>query len=181
MHCPQCTGYRLEPKELEKGLIAAGCSKCEGAMLSLLNYRFWAEHQKDETIEKVEVEAVDDLAEGAEKAKVCPKCTRLMTKFKIDLGTANKLDLCVHCDEAWLDKGEWRLLKQLELDGKLPQIFTDAWQKGLRKEKTLNRVKERYIDMIGKSDFEKVDDFKAWLLAHPNKKEIKQYLITQYD
>ena len=181
MHCPQCKGYRLEPKQLENGLIAAGCSKCGGALLSLMNYRFWSENQPAATEEKVSLDTVGELAEGKEKAQVCPKCARIMTKFKIGLASANKLDLCTHCDEAWLDKGEWRLLKQLELHGKLPQIFTDAWQREIRIERMQNLVKQRYVDMIGEEDFEKIDAFKQWLNKHPDREEIKQYLITSYE
>lgn len=181
MLCPQCKGYHLEPKQLENGLIAAGCIKCGGALLSLNNYRFWSDNQAKEAVDKVSVDPITDLAEGDEKAKSCPKCSRIMSKFKIGLKTANKLDLCTHCDEAWLDKGEWRLLKQLELHGQLPKIFTDSWQRELRKESMQNLVKKRYVDMMGESDFDKVQVFKDWLHQHPNKEEIKQYLIISYD
>ena len=40
MECPQCKGYHLEPRELEAGLIAGACPKCDGALLSLMNYRY---------------------------------------------------------------------------------------------------------------------------------------------
>ncbi len=181
MQCPQCKGYRLEPVQLENGLIAAGCSKCGGALLSLLNYRFWSQNHQTDSDEKVSLDTMSEVAEGEEKAQVCPKCARLMTKFKIGLASANKLDLCTHCDEAWLDKGEWRLLKQLELHGKLPQIFTDAWQREIRKERMQNLIKQRYVEMVGAEDFEKIDAFKSWLNDHPNREEIKQYLVTSYE
>jgi Zn-finger nucleic acid-binding protein len=181
MRCPQCKGYDLEPKQLENGLVAAGCSKCEGALLSLINYRFWSEHHQEVKEIKVSVDVTDELDEVNDKACVCPKCSRLMTKFKINLSTANQLDLCAHCDEAWLNKGEWRLLKQLELHGQLPKIFTDAWQRNLRIQRMKNVVKQRYVDMIGSERFERVEDFKQWLDQQPEKEEIKQYLITTYE
>ncbi|GAA3924599.1 hypothetical protein [Litoribacillus peritrichatus] len=181
MRCPQCHGHDLEPKQLENGLIAAGCQKCEGAMLSLINYRFWSENHQEITEEKVNVDVMEQADEQHEKAQVCPKCSRLMTKFRIDLSTAQQLDLCTHCDEAWLDKGEWRLLKQLELHGQLPKIFTDAWQRKLRIQRMQNVVKQRYIAMIGEDRFQQVDDFKQWLDQQPEKDEIKQYLITTYE
>ncbi len=178
MRCPQCKGYDLTPKQLENGLVAASCTKCDGALLSLVNYRFWSENHQQGEEEKVSVDVVDELDDIDEKACVCPKCTRLMTKFKIDLSTANQLDLCTNCDEAWLDKGEWRLLKQLELHGQLPKIFTDAWQRNLRIQRMKNTVKQRYIAMIGE---ERVENFKTWLDLQPEKEEIKQYLITTYE
>ncbi|OZG71792.1 hypothetical protein BTA51_19380 [Hahella sp. CCB-MM4] len=173
MHCPQCPGYTLEPRLLEENLLAASCPKCEGALLPLLNYRHWVQ-QQNEPVEKVEVEV---LPEDSDHAKVCPKCSRLMTKFRIDLSTQNKLDLCTHCDEAWLDKGEWKLLKQLELAGQLPKIFTEEWQRELRRQQQINRVNQRYQESIGEEDFEKVREFKSWMLQHEKQVEIRQYLL----
>lgn len=180
MKCPACHGSDLEPKQLEDGLIAASCSKCDGALLSLINYRYWAQHA-ELAKEAGELESLEASGDTEEKAQVCPKCARLMTKFKIGLMTANQLDLCSHCDEAWLDKGEWRLLKQLELHGQLPKIFTEAWQRGIRKERMYNLVKQRYIDMIGTEDFDRVEQFKQWLDQHPNREDIKQFIVTSYN
>ncbi|WP_020407894.1 zf-TFIIB domain-containing protein [Hahella ganghwensis] len=173
MHCPQCTGYTLEPKLLDENLVAASCPKCEGALLPLLNYRHWV-NQRDADVEKVDVEVI---SEDVEHAKMCPKCSRLMTKFRIDLRTQNKLDLCTHCDEAWLDKGEWKLPKQLELAGQLPKIFTEEWQRELRRQQQINRVNQRYQNTLGEEDFEKVRLFKEWMEQHDNTAEIRQYLL----
>jgi Zn-finger nucleic acid-binding protein len=174
MKCPQCKGYQLEPKEIESGLIAGSCVKCEGSLLSLMNYRFWADQH-------IEVEAVDDgevIAEDCAGAKACPKCGRLMTKFQIGGESGNKIELCTGCDEAWLDKGEWQLLKKLDVHDKLPKIFTDAWQRNIRIERQEKKLKARYQYKLGVEDFDKVDGFKQWLDQHPEKSEIKQYLIT---
>lgn len=181
MKCPACHGSDLEPKQLETGLIAGSCQQCDGALLSLINYRFWA--QNSELSNEVNEESVSvDVPEATEeKAMVCPKCARLMTKFKIGLMTANQLDLCSHCDEAWLDQGEWRLLKQLELHGQLPKIFTESWQRNIRKERMYNLVKQRYVDMMGDEDFDRVEQFKQWLDQHQNREDIKQFLVTSYD
>ncbi len=177
MHCPHCQGYTLEPKLLEENLLAASCPKCEGALLSLLNYRHWVQQQEHPT-QAVTVEVMPEDSEGANS---CPKCTRLMTKFRIDLSTANRLDLCTHCDEAWLDKGEWKLLKQLELAGKLPKIFTEEWQRDLRKQQQVNRTNARYEKSLGTEDFSKVKDFRDWMVKHEKTAEIRQYLLLPID
>jgi Zn-finger nucleic acid-binding protein len=178
MKCPQCKGYELEPKELEPGLIVGACSKCSGTLVSLLNYRFWADQQKPDTTESLN-EIVE--TEDNSKAQVCPKCSKLMTKFQIGVEASNRLDLCTGCDEAWLDKGEWILLKHLDLAGKLPNIFTDAWQRNIRLERQEKIHKKRYESLLGTDDFAKLDIFKQWLDQHPDKAQIKQYLITNLD
>jgi Zn-finger nucleic acid-binding protein len=174
MDCPQCKGYSLEPKEIEPGLVAGVCAKCEGALLSLMNYRFWLDQQG----EVEPSEAVDTVTDDNGKAKACPKCSRLMTKFQIGAAAGNRIDLCSGCDESWLDKGEWRLLKQLDLHDKLPKIFTDAWQRNIRKERQEQIHKQHYEKLLGAEDFLKLDEFKIWLDQHPEKDRIKQYLIT---
>ena len=178
MKCPQCKGYELEPKELEPGLIVGACSKCSGALVSLLNYRFWADQQSHENVHKIE--AVDKVvdAEDNAKAQVCPKCSKLMTKFQIGSDASNRLDLCTSCDEAWLDKGEWSLLKELDLADKLPKIFTDAWQRNIRLQRQEKIHKQRYENLLGTEDFASLNAFKEWLDQHPEKEAIKQYLIT---
>ena len=178
MDCPQCKGYQLEPKELEPGLVAGSCTKCQGALVSLMNYRFWADQQEpaETKVEEAVIESEDN-----NKAQVCPKCTKLMTKFQIGTGSSNRLDLCTGCDEAWLDKGEWKLLKQLDLADKLPKIFTDAWQRNIRLERQEKIHKQRYEKLLGVEDFSRLDEFKQWLDLHPEKGQIKQYLITNLD
>lgn len=174
MDCPQCKGYQLEPKEIEPGLIAGACPKCDGALLSLMNYRFWADQQSmNEGVDDAEVVSEDNT-----KAQVCPKCTRLMTKFKVGVKTENRIDLCSGCDEAWLDKGEWQLLKHLDVHDKLPKIFTDVWQRNIRLERQQQFQQARFEELLGVDGFERLDEFKKWLDKHPEKSSIKNYLIT---
>ena len=159
--------------------------KCGGALLSLLNYRHWSEHHNvDHDVEKVESLTVEDEDIGADdnnSAQLCPKCGRMMTKFRIGLESNNRIDLCSGCDEAWLDNGEWRLLKQLELHEKLPKIFTDEWQRSIRQQRQQQVVKSKYTELLGEEDFRKVDEFKNWLDQHADKATIKQYLIINYE
>lgn len=181
MKCPQCKGYELEPTELEPGLLVACCQKCSGTLVSLMNYRYWADQQKQNTTQSEafnqDAVAVDDNG----KAQVCPKCSKLMTKFSVGSGASNRLDLCTSCDEAWLDKGEWSLLKQLDLSDKLPKIFTEAWQRNIRFARKEKIHKKRYEELLGGDDFETLDAFKQWLDHHPKSAQIKQYLITNLD
>lgn len=175
MNCPQCKGYRLEPKELELGLLGAGCIKCEGVLLPLMNYRYWLDQNPavDQTVQDIVVEDSGDI-------KACPKCSRFMTRFQVGADTANRIDMCTGCDEAWLDKGEWELLKQLDYHGQLPKIFTDAWQRNIRLKKQENTQKERFRELLGEHDFDKVDVFKQWLDQHPDKSQIKLFLQMSF-
>ncbi|WP_206019569.1 hypothetical protein [Pseudomaricurvus alkylphenolicus] len=181
MNCPHCKDVRLEPKELELGLVAASCSQCGGALLSLMFYRYWLEHYAAKEAAEEQPDSPEPVeAEDTQSALCCPKCTRLMTKFQVGPDTDHRLDLCTTCDEAWLDKGEWRLLKQLDLHGKLPKIFTDAWQRNIRLQRQEQRQNERFRDLLGDEDFERAEAFKQWLNQHPNKIQIRQFLSIEF-
>ena len=127
MHCPACRTTRLQPARLEDGLLGHDCAQCQGTLVSLLHYRDWAERQPAHET-SVELAAEAEAGETSH-ALSCPKCAKLMSKFQISGARANRLDLCGTCDEAWLDSGEWQLLKALELSQRMPAIFTDAWQR----------------------------------------------------
>src|SRR5690606_5331415 len=81
MHCTSCKGSNLEPQELEPGLIAAVCQQCEGALVSLMNYRFWVDRYGSHA-DKVEVLA-EEIPDEQPGVRACPKCTRLMTKYQM--------------------------------------------------------------------------------------------------
>ncbi len=177
MNCTQCKGYRLAPVSIDEGLVAAACPKCEGVLLPLINYRYWIDQNID--VDKGDLD--DVVVEDVGKAKLCPKCSRLMTKFQIGAESNNKIELCSYCDEVWLDKGEWQLLKSQDNHTKLPSIFTDAWQRNIRIEKQKENLKEHYRQQLSPDDFDKLDVFKEWLDQHPNKHQLRQYLITNFE
>ena len=175
MRCPKCRNVDLKPTKIEESLPAMGCPTCEGSFLSLLYYRDWAER-------RVAVETTaDDRAEVTEDvdtrtALSCPKCAKIMTKFSVSGAVTNRIDLCGSCDEAWLDGGEWRLLKSLELAHKLPNVFTDQWQRQIRSEKMEALKVDRLRKVVGDSDADKAVEIKNWLKDHKSKATIVQFI-----
>lgn len=157
---------------LEPDLVAAGCGQCEGVLLPLLNYRYWLAKQSKEVSTNFEIDQVEDT----QRALICPKCTRLMFKYRIDLDQSNRIDVCAGCGEVWLDKGEWELLKALGLYERLPDIVTDRWQKNLAQQHRKERQEERYKNLLGDMAFYKAADFKMWLEQQDNKHDIVNYL-----
>lgn len=177
MDCPRCTKTCLEPRELDDGLIVAGCPRCRGSLLSLLNYRYWRDrHDGDEG---VAAEPVAKLAEDSQSALMCPKCQRMMMKYQVAADESRRLDMCISCEEAWFDEGEWHLLKQLDLQDQLPAIFTDRWQRNIRERRATLRKEERMRDVIGAEDFDKVLEFKKWLVEHSKEGDIRRFLSSK--
>lgn len=175
MKCPTCKTVELLATKLEEGLPAMGCPQCEGASVTLLYYRDWVERTTAEELSE-DLPAGAAIAVDSPQALVCAKCSRLMTKLSISGATDHKLDLCTSCDEAWLDGGEWQLLKSLKLAREIPSVLTEAWQRRVRSELMQAKRKARFEKTIGVEDMKKVEDFYQWLSQHPKRTEIRFYL-----
>lgn len=173
MHCPACRTTRLQPTKLDGGLLAHGCAACSGALVSLLYYRDWAERSPQEP-QASEV-AVSEAGDS-QQALTCPKCSKLMGKYQISGTRANRLDLCGSCDEAWLDGGEWELLKALELSQRMPAIFTEAWQRRVRQQASEEARRQRFTRLVGEEAINRADEVRAWLNDHPQRRELLFYI-----
>jgi len=172
MKCTQCKEHSLEPLEVEEKLLAAACQNCEGLLMPLLNYRYWLSSHGKVNPTEFEIDQVEDN----HQAVICPKCSRFMLKYRIDVDESNRIDFCANCGEVWLDKGEWELLKALGLHDKLPRITTDSWQEHIRAQFKKDRLEGRYKSMLGEAAFYKAADFKMWLDKQENKQDIVNYL-----
>lgn len=176
MQCPKCRNIDLKPTKLDEGLSAMGCAQCEGAIVSLLYYRDWVE-RTGSCHETPSVELLKGFdSEDTQAALSCPKCRKLMQKFRISGGSSNRLDLCTSCDEAWLDGGEWALLKALELSKEMPVVFTEHWQKKVRDEVSEDIRRERFLKILGRKDLDKADEFREWIKSHPRRHDIIFYV-----
>jgi Zn-finger nucleic acid-binding protein len=175
MKCPKCKTPDLKATRIEEGLPAAGCPSCSGALVSLLYYRDWAERHQSEPMDVAHAKVADDVQDTS-VAIMCPKCARLMMKYKISGLVSNRLDVCISCDEAWLDGGEWALLKALELASKMPSIFTDAWQRNIRRQVAEGTRRSILTRLIGAPNVERVEEIRKWLDGKPFKKDVLAYL-----
>jgi len=161
MKCPHCRTTDLKPTMIEEYLPGMGCETCHGSLVSLLYYRHWAETQKAPAPDPGASTAVETT--DTTTAITCPKCERVMSKYKLTGRVSNRLDVCSTCDDAWLDGGEWQLLETLQLSLKLPAIFTDTWQRRVRHEITEETRRGILTRMVGEDGAVKVDAFKEWL------------------
>lgn len=175
MKCPLCKTSDLKPTMIEEYLPAMGCGTCHGSLVSLLYYRHWAETQKTPSGEP-ENTAATFGATDTTTAITCPKCARVMAKYQLTGRVSNRVDVCSTCDEAWLDSGEWELLEALQLSLKMPAIFTDAWQRRIRRELTEETRRSILTRMVGEDGTARVEEFRAWLAKNKHKSHIMAYL-----
>ena len=175
MKCPHCKTPDLQPTMIEDYLPGMSCGTCHGSLVSLLTYRHWAETQKSQAATPAP-SAVAPETTDTTTAITCPKCERVMMKYKLTGRVSNRVDVCATCDEAWLDGGEWELLEALQLSHKMPAIFTDSWQRRIRRELTEDTRHSILTRTVGDDAAARIEEFKAWLATHEHKSFILTYL-----
>ena len=174
MNCPSCKSkHTFKPIKLNGSLPARECPECKGILIDLLSYRAWREKWQDieESIDPV----VSEVANSS-SALLCPKCSRVMLKYRIGSKSRNTVDVCSNCDDAWLDNGEWELLGALALQSKLTNIFTEPWQQRIKAEQIENQQYERDAALIGSEEMTKIEELISWLDGHPKRQELLRIL-----
>ena len=176
MQCPKCDSHRLFPTRLELDLAAYQCKRCQGHLVALIAYRDWMErHQLPEVEESVALQLADTTT-----ALQCTRCNRLMTKYGYDLA-GHKLDYCSHCDDVWLDAGEWAYLRAIKLAGELPAVLTAPWQRKLKQQRYEKNSAEQWKKKIGSNSYDRVAAFGQWLWSQQSAKSIIDYLSIPRD
>lgn len=170
MKCPVCRYESLVQSQLEKDLKSLHCNLCHGNRVELEDYITW-DFAKASTVKEDFEEASPDVKE----AKICCKCNKIMSKFKVTSKVTFSLDRCMACGGVWFDCREWDLLKKEGLVDKLNYIFTSAWQEKIRKEKSAETLELLYKNKFGE-DYEKIRSLKQWLNSYEHKKDFFAYL-----
>lgn len=181
MKCPRCKTTDLLPTMIEEFLPAMGCDSCHGSLVSLLHYRYWAENQKLASAPAPTATsdaAIPDATDTATAIR-CPKCERIMMKYKLTGNVANRIDVCSVCDESWLDGGEWELLEALQLSTRMPSVLTDAWQRRIRREVSKDTRRTVLVRRIGEEGTRRVEEFKAWLDGSDHRSDVMAYLYRK--
>lgn len=183
MQCYHCKTTALKPTQLEFGLPALRCPQCEGTYLDLLTYRAWQENfasQATSQADNPEDTPVISELSNTETALLCQRCHKFMLKYRINNQQDNTVNVCHTCDDVWLDRGEWALLKQLNIEDKLTEVMGEPWQHKLRQQSQQQAFRHHFQKQFSE-DFGKIDDFAQWLQQQPNKAQILHYLAHSKD
>jgi Zn-finger nucleic acid-binding protein len=169
--CPQCADSPLVHTLLADNLAAYSCGKCLGTLVSLVSYRAWRESSGRSSLPAAEPAVPASEVADSTGAKKCPKCRSLMSKYRISAEKSNRLDYCAHCEEVWLDDGEWELVESLAASGDFTRMFTQSWQYAVRGNMSQQMEEQRLRELLG-ADYERVAEFGQWLQAQPARTEI---------
>jgi Zn-finger nucleic acid-binding protein len=169
--CPQCDQSVLVHTLLTDNLAGYSCGNCLGTLVSLVAYRVWRERAARGELLITPAATADIAAPDSIGAKKCPKCRSLMSKYRINSEKTNRLDYCPHCEEIWLDEGEWQLVEGLVASGEFTKVFTQAWQYAVRANITDAMEEQRLRELLG-TDYGRVTAFAEWLQSQSAKPEI---------
>ena len=176
LNCYKCVGKTLLPAKLDNTLSALTCNTCEGTYIDLLSYRTWLENHPTVDSESTTPQTVSaEETDNTDNALICQRCRKFMLKYRINNEHKNTINVCHTCDDVWLDRGEWSLLKYLNMQDKLTTVMSEPWQQQLRNQDREQSFKNIYQQKLS-TDFDKVEDFASWLSEHPKKSDIQHYL-----
>ena len=175
MLCCSCHTGTMLPTRIDQGPAGYLCNQCGGALLSIAPYLDWVRSQAASTdfnvdsrpVQSETVAEFEGAAHDTKRALGCPKCSRLMLRFNVLADKAHGLDFCFHCEEVWLDSGEWQYLKSLGLHTAITRISTDPYQRRLREQAAEESAQQRFRSLIGDESFGEAQRFAAWLKEQP--------------
>ncbi len=175
MICPVCTDRPLEPHSLFPTLPSRRCTQCRGNWISGERYYQWLDHP-DRSSADVSADVVDATRPESTKAKLCPECGRLMTRYDVGKGVAFQIDRCGNCAGIWLDAAEFESLRSLGLADQIHFVFSAAWQAGLLREKQTRARNQILLERVGQADFDEITRVRNWLASHPHRRMLLTFL-----
>ena len=177
MRCSSCKTGTLLPTRIDDGTGPAGyqCNHCQGALLSLAPYLDWARGQAS-MAEPSAPAAFDGESVDSKAALAGPNCSRIMLRCNMLADKAHGLDYCFHCEEVWLDHGEWQYLKSQGLHTRINSIATEPYQRRLREQALRDAGLQRFRQNLGDAAFAQVQSFAQWLQTQEQADAILRYL-----
>ncbi|EEF62285.1 zf-TFIIB domain-containing protein [Pedosphaera parvula] len=176
MNCPVCQTRTLATHSLDQDLASWRCDSCQGQWINSFQFSKWIEQHRFGHRVEGPVQTFELASNETKSAKVCPECSRIMTKFKVGNSLPFSLDRCGNCGGIWFDKNEWEMLQGSNLRDEIHLIFSAAWQHRVRHEEQVRHLEELFKERVGEADFAEIKRIREWLKKHPHRQELYGYL-----
>ncbi len=179
MNCPVCPNQSLVPTDSPSDPLTHVCPSCRGRFLAFNDHLAWLERTSTGPVRPPEVIPTLPAStppEPARKARVCPHCSRILTRFRISLDLPFTLDRCATCAGVWFDAPEWQLVHDSKLLPGLHHLFNDTHQHKLATEERRRLHDARCRTIVGDESFDRIRAFKQWVDAHPHKDVLMAFL-----
>ncbi len=176
--CPACKKETLAYHQLEANLGASKCTKCAGIWINSTQYEHWLNALSQRPSTPASADGGVRLSSGERpKAKFCPQCKYILTKYKVGHGVDFSLNRCAHCGGMWFDQNEWEILASRNMHVNVHSIFSASWQQSVRSEEHQAAMTEIWRDLLGEADLAEIKRIKEWLQNHPQAPTLYAFLL----
>jgi hypothetical protein len=178
MKCPRCKTPDLRPTLIEEYLPAMGCDTCHGSLVRCCTTGTGRKRRSllrapDEATIPPDPVATNDTT----TAIICPKCARVMQKYKLTGTVANRVDVCSTCDEGLARR------RRMGIAGSAAARVTscrrsspDHGSGAFRREQSEGTRRAILVRMIGEDGATRVEEFRDWLARNQHKSHVLAYL-----
>jgi hypothetical protein len=166
----------MERISLEDGLIAFQCPESGGVFLPTESYFRWLSRQTHRLPHLPICEGdVEEVIEDDNSVKICPESGQIMQRFKVGHGFSFFLDRSPS-GSIWLDKGEWKALKDRQFHDELHLIFTAPWQDKVRADRKVEVERESLVAKFGSDLLARIEALREDLSEHEHRDFALAYL-----
>jgi Zn-finger nucleic acid-binding protein len=173
--CACSRGAAFVSHELGEGLFALRCPDCRNVLVSLAEFWRWRARHVPDWNEKMP-EPVYSEGETASRARTCPVCQRIMTRYRTGGAKSFWIDHCAACELVWLDAGEWEVLEEEGLAPYLDTILDESWQKRILALRNAALSETLLRTRFGEATLAEIRRFKQWMNAQANARDILAFL-----
>lgn len=159
---------------LEDGLAAYRCPETDGIYLPIASYLRWIASQPSR-LPHVPPSGEESVEEEPGPARLCPETGTIMSRYRVGHGFRFTIDRSI-TGGIWLDAGEWEALRARNFHDELHFIFTEPWQRAIRREEAASGSAERLEERIGPEFAEELALLRDRISASPHRAEILAFL-----
>ncbi len=164
----------MEETHLDGELHAHLCKDCGGHWVDANDYQSWLAQHGETLPEREDVGPATTVTEE-QQARLCPGCGVIMLKWQVGHGLSFNLDRCSRCGGLWLERDEWRALKEKNLHDEIHRVFSSAWQSEERQSQMRAKLESVYRERFAE-EYDRVESFREWLQAQDRTDQILAYI-----
>lgn len=183
MQCPKQKPISLIDAVLEGELPIKLCPDCQGNWISAHDYHLWQDHYAHLNPEAVPKRVTVDYSPSSfdTKGALCPECNAYLARAKVNAKNPFYVERCVKCGGIWCDRGEWDVLRLMDMHIAIDQFFSSEWQARMKEREYLERERRATIEKLGEELAQRVFELAELLANHPNGDFGVAYLMRRFD
>lgn len=177
MQCPACQSVlQAVPAGGDEPPVYR-CASCQGVWVDSNEYLQWVVGRSAPA--PVELAPEHDPVSDSANAKLCPKCQRFLTRYRILPEARFQVERCATCNGVWFDQAEWEVVREHRLQDKVNLLFTQPWQARVRAVEARRAMERLYLERFGADTYERIQQMRDWLLAQPQRAALLAFLQAE--